>query len=439
MEMRRYKDIMAIKEQGKSPVAFHARNLEVAEITEELWDSMQGPTINNEIIHWELEENPEVMGGKLGFNVKSLTINVTQICNLKCEYCAAGGDGTYGDPKTKISIEKTLPQIKFFIDQLKPESHFHISFLGGEPMLYPDLIRAIAEYTQELGTQKKLKLSFKITTNGTLFTEKALFQLASFKPEIVISLDGGKEIQDLYRPSKNNQSSFDEIIKGLQLVQKNRKHIGRLALHGVFHKKYVDLVSTYKLFASLNVDWFEFTYAVAEDDVDSNVEYVEQMRNIAQLAYQTGGEAALRKIQNYNHYFNLLDSQKRLENHCGAGKSFFVIDAKNKIYTCPWLVGKPEEVVGEGSDLNYDKLQFYQDSLVVKNNCESCWARYLCGGGCMFVHESKTGKKNIKNSQFCDRTKQIIATTISYYENCRRQKEYVDNIELNEKNVEKVG
>lgn len=424
MEMRRFKDILAIKEQGKHPVAFHARNLEVAEISEDIWNdlsSIDTANSNLDLNAWQNEESSEVQSGQLGFGIRSLTVNVTQICNLKCEYCAAGGDGTYGDPTTKISIEKTLPQIKFFLDQLKPSSAFHISFLGGEPMLYPELIKSIADYTLELANEKSIKVSFKITTNGTLFTEKSLHQLVSFKPEVVISLDGTKEVQDKYRPSKNNQSTYDQIISGMEVIQKNRQCIGRLALHGVYHKANVDIVAAYELFKSLNVDWFEFTYAVAEDDVDSNVEYVEQMRRIAELAYASGGETELRKIQNINHYFKLLDSQKRLENHCGAGKSFLVVDAKNKFYTCPWLVGKNDEVVGQDIDLNYDKLQFYQEALVVKNKCEACWARNLCGGGCMFIHESKTGKKDIKNTQFCDRTRQLIATSILYYEKCRNE------------------
>src|SRR5690606_32544526 len=121
MELRRLKDILAVKAADGSLVAFHARNLEVAQISEEAWrdlqvfDGMEPSESLQELKSWEAEESSQVQTSKLDFGIRFLTLNVTQICNLHCHYCAAGGDGTFGDAVAKISIEKTLPQIKYFL------------------------------------------------------------------------------------------------------------------------------------------------------------------------------------------------------------------------------------------------------------------------------------------------------------------------------------
>ena len=96
---------------------------------------------------------------------RQFTINVTQICNLHCSYCAAGGDGSFGDPIKRISIEKTLPQLRQFIDLIPPQESVHITFLGGEPLLYPEAIRLIANYVNEICQPQEIDVTFLVVTN----------------------------------------------------------------------------------------------------------------------------------------------------------------------------------------------------------------------------------------------------------------------------------
>ena len=165
METRRHNDIVAFKVGQQAPIAFHARNMEVAEISEELWDEMsirQKPELQQVLNNWDHEDNPEVTTQKLDQIVRSITLNVTQICNLKCTYCAAGGDGTYGSPQVKISVEKTLPQLKFFLERIPANQSFKITFLGGEPLLYPEGVRAIAEYVKLMTAGRIFKLTLRL-------------------------------------------------------------------------------------------------------------------------------------------------------------------------------------------------------------------------------------------------------------------------------------
>jgi uncharacterized protein len=425
MEQRRFKDIVAFRLEHEAPFAFHARNLEVAEISEEAWQGLSETHVNTveierEFEAWETEANPDVKSGKVELGIRSLTINVTQICNLKCTYCAAGGDGTYGAAQTKINVEKTLPQLKFFLDKTPRGGKFRITFLGGEPLLYPQGILEIANYVELMTVGRDIKVFFSVVTNGTLINEKTLPILKKIRAMVTVSLDGPPDINDRMRPSKDGSGSTSIVVEGIQkLSQIKDKLGGPLIVHGVFTKENMSVVSAYNFYRNLNVDKFEFTYSVNESDKDLSAEFVNEMNAIAKIAYDIGGENELRRVGLFNQYFYALDNQQQTENFCGAGKSYLMIDAQNNIYTCPWDVGNKVEQVGFGSEVLPNKMASYEAPLIEANNCQSCWARFLCGGGCMFIHKHSTGSKNKKDEKFCLRTRALISTALFYYKQCR--------------------
>ncbi len=444
MTLKRHQQIIAFKEPqtSSSPgnfIAFHADNLEVAEISEEAFMSMspisvltsEVPELQNEtssdgldqIQNWNNEMNPDVRSGQIDFGIRSLTINVTQICNLKCTYCAAGGDGTYGDPMNKISVEKTLPQLKFFMDKVPAGKKFSISFVGGEPLLYPEGIKAIYDYVSEIAKTNSLQPVFMITTNGTLITEPVIEMIKATKLHMTISLDGDKDTNDKLRPTKNNKGSTDLTIDGLNKLNSIRQFIPSLGISAVFNEQAQDVLATYEFFKKFKPDWVEFNFAYSQNNSAIQQKYIEQMNLLAATAWQEGGEAAVRRIKTFDHYFNLLDSQQRVQNHCGAGKSYLMVDAQNRLYTCPWVVGNKDEVVGYGANLDQNKLEKYQKSLITLNNCQTCWAKYLCGGGCMYIHQAHTGEKHKKDSLFCERTRSLILISLLYYKKARVENE----------------
>lgn len=419
MEQRRFKDIVAFKREQGAPLAFHARNLEIAEISEETWQAMAAEAAPSEAFQalndWDSENSPEVKSGKVSVGIRSLTINVTQICNLKCTYCAAGGDGTYGSAQAKINVEKTLPQLKFFLERVPEGGRFNITFLGGEPLLYPDGIQEIGNYVRLMTAGRKVQVSFSIVTNGTLINEKTLAVLKSLKANVTVSVDGPAETNDKSRPSKDGRSSTALVVEGVQQLREARAELGLLTLHGVFHRDNLELLKAYDFYLGLGADRYEFTYSVEENDDASNKKFLDQMNLIAAKAYDLGGEHELRKVGVFDQYFKALDNQQQTENFCGSGKSFLMMDARNNLYTCPWEVGNKQEQVGQGVDVDFARMEAEQAPLIEKNNCQSCWARFLCGGGCMFIHKKGTGSKHQKDGQFCFRTRGLIATALMYY------------------------
>ncbi len=437
MSLKRFEDIIAYK-SDLGITAFHARNLEVADVSEEVFSQMTPielksstvPRLNalasleesesfRSLQDWNLEHNPEVLSGEIKFGIKSLTLNITQICNLKCTYCAAGGDGTYGEAINKVSVEKTLPQLKFFLESLKNGSTFSLSFVGGEPFLYPEAMKMIYDYVLLQTAGRNIDCKFMVTTNGTLITDSVVEMLKTMRINIAVSLDGTKEVNDVVRPAKNGKSSTDATLDGIAMLSVIRPQLASLGVTAVISAKNLNLKDNYLFFKTLNVDWYEFNFDYSEKDEHAQAEYLKQMGQVAELAFQAGGEEELRKIKTFSTYFDVLDSQQRIENFCGAGKSYLMIDAKNRLYTCPWLVGEKDEVVGENSQLDYDKLDKYQKPLVELNNCNNCWARFVCGGGCMYIHRQHTGDKHKKDEKFCERTRGLILLGILYYKRSR--------------------
>jgi uncharacterized protein len=442
MKIKRFQDIVAVKTEPTDSkahplfVAFHARNLEVAEISEQAFDEMteiQLRTSTVPLVHstskdkdaflslknWNEENNPDVKSGKVEFGIKSLTLNVTQICNLKCNYCAAGGDGTYGEAINKVSVEKTLPQLKFFLESLKEKSQFNLSFVGGEPFLYPEAMKAIYDYVLAEAKPRQMTCQFMVTTNGTLMTEKAIELLKTMFINITVSLDGEAAVNDQVRPSKDGQSSTAATLQGIEKLVQIKDSLASIGISAVVTAENLNIKKSYLFFRTLNVDWYEFNFSYTEKSQSTQDEYLAQMAEIAEIAWQLGGEEELRKIKTLSVYFDVFDDQQRIENFCGAGKSYLMIDAKNRLYTCPWVVGEKDEVVGVGSQLDYEKLVKYQKPLIELNNCQSCWARFVCGGGCMFIHRAHTGDKHKKDELFCERTRGLILMAIMYYKRAR--------------------
>jgi uncharacterized protein len=424
METRRSDQIVGLKTPHGNWIGFHTSNLEVAELSEELWQTIDNPEFDPEaqeqLLAWNQEISDTVKSEDQIKKIQSLSINVTQLCNLQCVYCAAGGDGTYGSPQAKITVEKTIPQIGLLMDRLSEGEAFRITFLGGEPLLYAQGMKALADYALEKAQQRKIQLRFNTITNGTLLTRENIEILRSFHSQITISLDGPAEINDRVRPSKNQRATTEQILEGLKLLNQNRDGLGPVSVQGVFGPYNPYAYQSYLFYRELGVDRFDFHFDQESQDRKASQKFVEEMQKVADEAFQTGGEKALRQIQFFNQLFHQLDTQTRIENYCGSGQSYVVLDARNRAFQCPWAVNDPKSAVGNETELLAEKLQTRKNSLISTNNCQDCWARFLCGGGCMWAHQMATGDRHKVDIVFCDRTRSLISIGISYYYQIRK-------------------
>jgi uncharacterized protein len=440
MQIKRFKDIVAVKHdadfgQTHTITAFHASNMEVAELSPESFDEMSEISIlsglipeESEIIdlesrlaldQWNSEINPNVKSGKIDNVIKSVSINVNQICNLKCAYCAAGGDGTYGTPTTQISVEKTLPQLKFFISKLKPGNRFSVSFIGGEPLLHPIAVKAIYDFISSECAIANVVPNLKIVTNGTLLEGKTLEIVKSMKVDLTISFDAVKEVNDKIRPSKNGSSTTDKIVDALRELSRDRGQIQGIHFSAITCQGNENIFENYIFLKSFHPDSIDFVFANDEKSSKVLKNHIEGLNKIINHAWSAGGEKELRKIKIIDHYFRMLDNQQQSENFCGAGKSYLMIDSKNQLYSCVWDANYSAEKIGQNTNIDQTKIDKLLKPLIDLNNCRTCWARHLCGGGCMHINRSHTGDKHKKSEMFCERTRNLILTTIVYYKLAR--------------------
>ncbi len=433
MERRNFQNIMAFKTPAGKVLGFHARKLEVAELSGEAWTELSSSTAAGgeglqALASWSDETRAVAArsatdSAKKSY-VKSLSINVTQVCNLHCVYCAAGGDGTYGAPTKKIAVEKTLPQVQWLIARVPEGGAFSINFLGGEPLLYPEALSAIGDYAQSLASQKNVSLSFNVVTNGTLFNEKSIAALKKIGCSITLSLDGPAEINDVVRPGLSGKGMTEKILEGLQLVLKDRTGLGSIGVQAVFGQHNAEVLKAYVFFRELGLDWYEFNYDQTNSDAASSAKFETELAKAAEMAMAHavgagGAETELRKIKFFNHIFSYLDAQKGTQNFCGSGHSYLVLDAQNRAFTCPWEVNDVKASVGQGTDLDIERIQHLKTSQIEANDCGKCWARHLCGGGCMYAHKKVTGDKHSPDRLYCERTRNLISIAIMHYESLR--------------------
>jgi uncharacterized protein len=415
-------DLIAIRRSNGAAIGFHARNLQVARLSEESWEAL-GSSADSEALRalkeWEESQDPHVKKERRETGVRALTVNVTQVCNLHCKYCAAGGNGTYGDPVKRIAVTETIPSLQSFIAKVPRGEEFRLTFLGGEPLLYPEGIEILAEEARRMGEENGVVVNFTIVTNGTLFSQKNVDLIKKYRMDVTVSLDGPAEINDKRRPNQGGRPVTAQVEEGLARLLPQKSEMGRVMLSGVFGRGNLDLVKAFLYYRQFDVDWFDFTYDHHETSREINEEFMQQIAKVADLAFTMGGEKELRRIHTFDRYFDLLDRQQQIENYCGAGKSFLMMDARQNLYTCPWVVGEAKEIVGHGGQVWEDRLKAYEAPLIEKNGCGSCWARFLCGGGCMYIHRQVTGDKHRVDTNYCDRTRFLIETTVLYYERTR--------------------
>lgn len=430
MELRRYKNILALKTADNRLMGFHALNLELAEIENDVWNAMGDITVADssapqlsstfeELEAWNEAQAEETQDAVQHRSVRYFSINVSQVCNLACTYCAAGGDGTYGSNVSKLNLDTTYAQLKWLLDKVPNGEMFEIRYLGGEPLLYPSVVRDIASYARLQAAGRNIQLQFSITTNGTLISPKVADMLADLKAEVTISLDGDKEINDKVRPAKGRglMGSTAMTVKGIQELKRVRAQLSALKVNSVFGEHNLDVLSTYKFLLGLGVEWdsLNLNYANNDKDAEFSGRYIEEMLAVARYAYETQGLLGLAQITQFRSPLGRIESQTRIHNYCGAGKSLLQSDTRGDLYTCNWFMTDKQDKVGMKTQLNSEVWPTLDKTLIELNNCQTCWAKHLCGGGCMAVHQSKTGSKHSKDPHFCHRTRSLAAAALEYY------------------------
>lgn len=323
--------------------------------------------------------------------VKAMCFHMAHDCNLKCKYCFAG-QGDFNGPKGLMSLEVGMKAIDYLIANSGNRRNLEIDFFGGEPLLNFEVVKQLVEYGNQEAEKFGKNFRFTITTNGVLLDDEKIDYINKTMHNVVLSLDGRKDVNDNMRPTLNDKGSYDVIVPKFQKLVAGRGD-KFYYIRGTFTKHNKDFGNDVLHFRDLGfeltsmepvVDHNENEYAIKEEDVAAvNAEYERFAKDYLEIRKSD------KKFKFFHFMMDLSGGPcaiKRISG-CGAGLEYLAITPDGDIYPCHQFVGNEDFRLGSLFD---EQIQFPTKTIEqfsgcnveTKEDCKSCWAKFYCSGGC---------------------------------------------------------
>ena len=320
--------------------------------------------------------------------VKALCLNISHDCNLRCAYCFAG-KGDYDQGRMLMSAETGKKAIDYLIARSQDRENLEVDFFGGEPLLNLETVKAVVEYARSREKEAGKNFRFTITTNGLALCDETIDFINREMSNVVLSLDGRKEVNDQMRRRIDGSGSFDAILPKFQKLVAGRE--GEYYLRGTFTSHNLDFAQDVAELYRLGFDQVSVEpvvaapsadYAIGEGDLPAVYAEYERLANFMLEDAKKGGSL------NFFHFMLDLSQGpcaiKRLRG-CGSGNEYLAITPDGDVYPCHQFVGLEEWKMGSVHDdsLDSEKKAFFAAATVYqKPDCKDCWAKYYCSGGC---------------------------------------------------------
>ena len=348
------------------------------------------------------------------FPLQTLVLNLTNQCNLSCQYCYEFGEDKVATPEGKpkfMNLETAQASVDFLLTQSEGRRSIHITFFGGETLMNFPLLKQVVTYATARAREKDCQVDFSLTTNATLLTPAIIEFLSENRIGVTVSMDGPKEMHDQLRVFANGKGSYDIIepkVRALLANHRTRPITARVTLT----KGVTDVVRIFRhLKQDLGFHEVGFApvttspnqlYAINDRGMD---DVLGQFHILAKeyLEYALRGEA--------HGFSNVSDTLAELcqgvnKSHpCGAGLGLMGVGPSGDIAPCHRFVDSDEHALGHistGIDLAKQAEFLRRGHIDAKYDCHTCWARPLCAGGChheAFVRYGDTGHPNL---HYCD-------------------------------------
>jgi len=327
--------------------------------------------------------------------VKALCLHVAHDCNLRCKYCFAS-TGDFGTGRKIMPPETAKKAIDWVVKKSGQRYNIEVDFFGGEPLMAMDTVKETVSYARAHEEAWGKHFRFTMTTNGVLLNDENIRYFNENMDNCVLSLDGRKEVNDRNRLTVNGQGSYDVIVpKFLKLIaqrDKNKDYYVR----GTFTRDNLDFSNDVISIADLGVDSISVEPVTAEDSDPNSLR--EQDLPAIFAEYEKLAKIMLkRKDFNFFH-FNVDLSQgpcviKRMRG-CGAGCEYVAVTPDGDLYPCHQFVGKEEYRMGSVFDDSFDMEianTFAGLNIYTRGECQECWARFYCSGGCSAANLNANG------------------------------------------------
>lgn len=321
--------------------------------------------------------------------VKALCLHVAHDCNLKCKYCFAE-EGEYHGKRSLMSEEVGKAAIDFLIKNSGSRKNLEVDFFGGEPLMNFEVVKNIVSYGREQEKIHNKNFRFTITTNGILLDDEKLEFINKNMHNLVLSLDGRKEINDFMRPKAGGQGSYDIIVPKFKKAAESRNQTNYY-VRGTFTRNNLDFYNDVIHLADLGFKQISVepvvasekeSYAIREEDLEK---IYNEYEKLAQELYERKGTE---KDFNFFHFNIDLTGgpcvAKRLSG-CGSGTEYLAVTPEGDLYPCHQFVGIEEFKMGtvyKGVTDIERREEFSKCNVYAKPECKKCWAKFYCSGGC---------------------------------------------------------
>lgn len=353
--------------------------------------------------------------------IKAVCLNIIHGCNLRCKYCFAD-EGEYNGHKGVMSVETAKKAIDYVVKRSGPRRNIEIDLFGGEPTMIMDTIKEIIAYARENEKAWKKNIRFTMTTNATLLNEDMMDFMDKEMGNIILSLDGRKEVNDNVRIKVDGSGSYDDILPNIKRMIEKRDKSKHYYVRGTFTGANTDFYEDVK--AMVNEGFREISIEPVVLEKGHFLELKEEhLSEIFENYDKLYNEMVRRKKEGdeFNFYHFNIDLNggpcvyKRISG-CGAGFEYVAITPQGEVYPCHQFVGKEEFKLGDIYDDTYDAelgKKFKKAHIYNKPKCRECWARFYCSGGCQSNNFAFNGDMNIPYEIGCKMQKKRIECAIA--------------------------
>lgn len=321
--------------------------------------------------------------------VKALCLHIAHDCNLACSYCFAE-EGEYKGRRALMSYEVGKRALDFLIENSGNRRNLEVDFFGGEPLMNFEVVKELVRYGREQEKLHNKNFRFTLTTNGILLDDEVMEFANKEISNVVLSIDGRKEVNDRMRPSRNGKGSYDLIVpKYLKLAESRNQT--NYYVRGTFTHNNLDFSEDVKHLAELGFKQIsvepvvaqpEEPYAITKEDLPT---LFEEYDKLAKYILEKSREG---KDINFFHFMIDLSGgpcvAKRLSG-CGSGTEYLAVTPWGDLYPCHQFVGMPEYLMGDvfdGIKRTDIRDEFKGCNVYAKEKCRDCFAKFYCSGGC---------------------------------------------------------
>ncbi|MFF2147687.1 radical SAM protein [Kitasatospora sp. NPDC058190] len=321
--------------------------------------------------------------------VRALSLSVAQKCNLGCTYCYAQ-QGSFGKTPTSMSVETALAAVELLFRAAAPGERVNLSFLGGEPLLNRPVVHAATEHAARLAAERDVPATFSITTNGTTVTaaDADFFERHGFA--VTVSLDGTQQVHDSLRPYRGGQGSFRKVIANVAPLLAAQRRM-QVSARVTVTPHNLALRETLDAFVHLGFHSVGFSPLLNSPTGRGELTTADLEVMLDQMV-SCGEEFERQVVAGHRYPFaNLVNALRELYRGthrpypCGAGAGYLGVSAEGELAACHRFVGDARGAMGSldrGVDRDRQLAWLSERHVHRQEPCRSCWARYLCGGGC---------------------------------------------------------